>query len=301
MNFLEKYWPYLLLGIGAIWLIPKLLNQGNSQVVNRVIPVDMENDRTELQKLNLEFLLGREQLASSERIADKQISAEKTRLDYAFQSSQAQNAMQLKALDIQSRLQERLADIAGQTTLGEAQGRYDAQSELLRQQRNNQLLNNLFGLGSSLLSGLLKPNQSQQGSRSPQSGGSGGSIGQSPNAPSQAISARDRQNALARVGQWLTRNFYARQNAALQFNEYDSLGYPDAISYDNDWFDSFGNPWYDWDSYFATDAQGIVTSDYDILGGFDYFNLGGGFTNVGDLGDDWWSAWDYYYNYDEGY
>jgi hypothetical protein len=301
MNFLEKYWPYLLLGIGAIWLIPKLLNQGNSQVVNRVIPVDMENDRTELQKLNLEYLLGREQLASSERIADKQIAAEKTRLDYAFQSSQAQNNMQLKALDVQARLQERLADIASNTSLGEAQGRYDAQSELLRQQRNNQLLNNLFGLGSSLLSGLLKPSQSQQGSRSPQSGGSGGSIGQSPNAPSQAISARDRQNALARVGQWLTNQFYARQNAALQFNEYGDLGYADAMSYDSQWFDSFGNPWYDWDNYFATDPQGIVTSDYDILGGFDYFNLGNGFTNVGDLGDDWWSAWDYYYNYDEGY
>lgn len=83
-EFFEKYWPYLLLGIGAIWLIPKLLNQGNSQVVNRVIPVDMENDRTELQKLNLEYLLGREQLASGERIADKQIAAEKRGLIMRF-------------------------------------------------------------------------------------------------------------------------------------------------------------------------------------------------------------------------
>lgn len=210
-EFFKKYGVYILVGGVALYLLYKLSNRssgGSQQSSTVVIPAEGSNaDKTALAQLSAQFQLGKLQLQSQSDIANKQIEAEKQRLDYQNQALQIQGNYGLEALKIeaqkvqgQNELQSNLAQIALNQNSYDQQTRANAALELQRQAAQQSYLQQLLGVGNGVLQSLLKSQQqSRQGSSG---GGSGGSIGGSPN--NAALQNYQRQSALAQLKAYLS-------------------------------------------------------------------------------------------------
>jgi len=280
MESYKKYLPFLAIGGIVIWLVLKLSKSGSAnQTVNRVIPLQNPTDNNALAETQASFELGKIKLANELSIADKQVDAEQTRLELANKALDIQGQYGLKALEIQAastnaqnQTQADLARIALDSSLYDTQLRSNAANELYRQQSQSSLLNSLLGVGSGLLQTLLK-NQQQQQQRPQSSGGSMGSGGSSsPQSQQQNAlnAARQRQSALAAIGNWITRN--SGYNQPITFLDYDSLGYAtgyDLTSFYQNEIDAFDRYLdYNPPTLFG-EPIGSVTSSYDF-GGIDW-------------------------------
>lgn len=299
MQDYKKYLPFLAIGGVVIWLVLKLSKSGSAnQTVNRVIPVQNPTDNNALAETQASFELGKIKLANELSIADKQVGAEQTRLELANKALDIQGQYGLKALEIQAastnaqnQTQADLARIALDSSLYDTQLRSNAANELYRQQSQSSLLNSLLGVGSGLLQSLLK-NQQQQQSKPQSSGGSMGSGGgsSSPQSAQQNAlnAARQRQSALAAIGNWITRN--SGYNQPITFLDYDSLGY--ATGYDLSSF--YQNEIDAFDRYLDYNPPtlfgepiGTVTSDFNFTGiGWDDYARSLGFDNY----DEYWDS-----------
>jgi len=298
MDSYKKYLPFLAIGGIVIWLVLKLSKNGSAnQTVNRVIPVQNPTDNNALAETQASFELGKIKLANELSIADKQVGAEQTRLELANKALDIQGQYGLKALEIQAastsaqnQTQADLARIALDSSLYDTQLRANAANELYRQQSQSSLLNSLLGVGSGLLQTLLKQNQQASQQRPQSSGGSMGSGGSSPQSAQQNAlnAARQRQSALALIGNWITRN--SGYNQAISYQDYDPLGF--ATGYDLSGF--YQNEIDAFDRYLDYNPPtqfgepiGFVTSDFSFSGiGWNDYARSVGFDNY----DEYWDS-----------
>lgn len=258
----KKYLPFLAIGGVAIWLILKLSKSGSiGQVVNRVIPVQEANDATALAQIQAQFELGKMQIAAASELSGKQVDAERQRLEFANRALEIQGNYGLEGLKIESakatnqaQLQSDLAKIALEQNGYETQLRANAANELLRQQQTSARNNSLLQLGS-LLSSLLKGQQSQS---KPQAGSAGSSSGGVTPAINQQAQRRQTSALQAFLNKYLP-----NYNAPLSYQNYDSLGYADALDltpyYQNE-VEAYDN-WLD----YQTQPVGSVTSSYELF------------------------------------
>lgn len=252
MTDIKKYIPFAAIAAIVIWLVLKLAKSGSdSQVVNRVIPVQGENNEVALKQLDSQFALGKLQLENERAIADKSIQAENQRLDFQNRALELTSQYNLKALDIQSQRDQNLAAIARDSSIVDANIRANAANELQRQANTSSVLNSLMGLGSGLLQALLK---NQQQSRQSPSGGSQSSGGQIPQQSQQTRRAAN-YNFISRVLDQFRNQPYSFSNSSLSGQYVDSL---DLVPYYNneaaayDRLLDFGEPF------------GFVTSSYEL-------------------------------------
>lgn len=259
---IQKLLPFLAIGAVVIWLVLRLAKSGSdSQVVNRVIPVQGEQDEVGLKQIAAQFELGKLSLENQATLANASINAEKQRLEFQNKALEFGSQAQLKALEIESSRQTALAAIAGDTALYDANIRANAARELNRQSNTSQLLNSLLGTGSSLLQSLLQRNQQQQAPRS--SGGGSPSAGSPPLNPAQRQTQRPTDyNLIGRILDAFRNQPYGFSNLSLagQYaSELDLQPYYDreVQAYDN---------WLDYDIGFTgvndREPEGSVTVDY---------------------------------------
>lgn len=265
-EFVKKYWLYIVIGIVGVYVLYKLSQSSsdNSQVINQLLPVNQTTDRAELEGLRYQFELGKAQLANEATLADKAIQAEDKRLEYQNKALELQGQFALAGLDIErlkaeneSKLQLELARIAGDSSLADTQLRVNALNELQRQQQQESLLNGLLGIGKNIAQALLQQRQQQQQSRSGGgvSGGSGGGVGGvSPQTRSTALS---RQNALARIGNFITSNWFT---PVVDPNvDYYAIGYPSLLDL-QPYYEAEANAFDQWIYAANYDPFGSVTS-----------------------------------------
>lgn len=262
-EFVKKYWLYIVIGIVGVYVLYKLSQSSsdNSQVINQLLPVNQTTDRAELEGLRYQFELGKAQLANEATLADKAIQAEDKRLEYQNKALELQGQFALAGLDIErlkaeneSKLQLELARIAGDSSLADTQLRVNALNELQRQQQQESLLNGLLGIGKNIAQALLQQRQQQQQSRSGGgvSGGSGGGV--SPQTRSTALS---RQNALARIGNFITSNWFT---PVVDPNvDYYAIGYPSLLDL-QPYYEAEANAFDQWVYAANYDPFGSVTS-----------------------------------------
>ena len=254
----KTYLPLVALAVGAGWLILRLSKSGtNNQVVNRVIPVQDATDETALAQIQAQFQLGKLQLEAGSALAEKQVDAERQRLEFANRALEIQGNFGLEGLKIeaakvanQSQLQSELSKIALDASLYDTQLRANAASELLRQQRNSSILNTLAKGGSDLLAQLLKAQQSQ--SRPSSGSGSGASIGSPPFNPNATRSTRaSNQDLITRFIQ----RYLSNPDSPIGYQDYDSLGYVPYLDL-QPFYDAEVNAYDNW-----LDCQQIGTRD----------------------------------------
>lgn len=266
MEKFKKYLPMFIIGAIVVWLVMKLAKSGSdSQVVNRVIPVQGENNEVALKQIDAQFALGKAQIESEASIANKSIEAEKQRLEFNNKALELTSQYNLAALNVQSARDQALATIAGDASLYDANIRANAARELQRQQSNSDLMRFLTGTGNSLIQALLGRNQ-QSNQQRPQSS-SGGSMG-SANPSTSQTQARRQSNSWANiVAAWLDRNrntgnvSVSNSSLAGQYvSPLDLIPYYDAeaAAYDN-WLDYFPGGLIG-----GYEPEGIVTVDYNM-------------------------------------
>ena len=304
LTSIRKYWYLFVGGAVVLWLL--LRNSGSSQqVINRVIPTTVDAggfDETKiaLAQIASDYNLGQARLTAETALADKQIAAETNRLDYQNKALEIQGNLSNKALelqgqyglsslDLQSKLQERLATLDANRDTYDSQLQYQAIQNQLRGQQQQSLLNNLFGLGSGLLQGLLNKNSQQNPQNRPSS--SGGGLAPAPSGvPSNPV--RRTSNNYTALTDFLNR-YYNRIGA--QPVDYGSFLYPNGTQYPLDNFDYWNQiyaPFPDfqfWNPYdpYDLEPQGTVTSSYQ-LNSVDWWNqLGFGSEN------DFWDWFDW--------
>lgn len=275
MNDIKKYAPFIVIGVVVIWLVIKLSKSGsNAQVVNRVIPVQGEDNTVALETLRSQFKLGELQLQNQASIADKQIEAEKQRLSFQNEALKLQGELGLRQLELQSNRDRDLATIAKDTALYSDAVRANAATQLARQNQNENLLNNIFGLGSGILQKLLNPNQQSQQPRSSGSGSSGGSssgipMGSGNNSITAAQRQAIQQSAFRRLANMIAGNFnqpISLPNYSLpyQVDYLDLIPYYDAEAAAYDRLLDFGLPF---DNFELSNYEPVGTVDvsYEIF------------------------------------
>ncbi len=304
LTSIRKYWYLFVGGAVVLWLL--LRNSGSSQqVINRVVPTTVDAGGLDQTKIALaqiasDYNLGQARLSAESALADKQIAAETNRLDYQNKALEIQGNLSNKALelqgqyglsslDLQSKLQERLATLDANRDTYDSQLQYQAIQNQLRGQQQQSLLNNLFGLGSGLLQGLLNKNSQQNQQSRPSS--SGGGLAPAPSGvPSNPV--RRTSNNYTALTDFLNR-YYNRIGA--QPVDYGSFLYPNGTQYplDNlDYWNQIYSPFPDfqfWNPYdpYDLEPQGTVTSSYQ-LNSVDWWNqLGFGSEN------DFWDWFDW--------
>lgn len=271
MDKFKKYLPFFVIGAIVIWLVMKLSKSGStSQVVNRVIPVQGENNEVALKQIDAQFQLGKLQLESEANTANKAIEAEGQRLTLQNKALELTSQYNLAALQVQSSRDQALATIAGDATLYDANIRANAARELQRQQSNTDLMKFLTGTGSSLIQALLG-NRNQQSQSRPQS--STGSIGSSVPTTSQQRQATRSSNSWANTIARVLDNFrnsgsVTSPNVSLAgqyVSPLDLIPYyeNEAAAYDN-WLNYFpgGMDLINWFSG-GYEPEGTVTVDYN--------------------------------------
>lgn len=254
MTDIKKYLPFVAIGAVVIWLVLKLSKSGSdSQVVNRVIPVQGEDNTVALRQIDAQYALGKLQLENEAAIADKQVQAENQRLDFQNKALDLTAQYNLKALDIQAQRDQNLAAIARDTSLTDANLRLNAAQELQRQANTSSLLNSLMGLGSGLLQSLLR---NQQQSRSGGSGGTSGGTSGGSTTPQRQPQRQANYNLIARILDRFRNQPYIFSNSSLadQYVPYLDLQpyYQNEVNAYDKWLD-YGN-----------DLTGNVTSNYDF-------------------------------------
>ena len=305
LTSIKKYWYLFVGGAVVLWLL--LRNNGSSQqVINRVIPTTVDAggfDETKiaLAQIASDYNLGQARLTAETALADKQIAAETNRLEYQNKALEIQGNLSNKALelqgqyglsslDLQSKLQERLATLDANRDTYDSQLQYQAIQNQLRGQQNQSLLNNLFGLGSGLLQGLLNKNSQQNQQNRPSS--SSGGLAPAPSgypASQQARRISPNFNALIAYRDSI---FNRLANSPV---DYGSFLYPNGTTGPLDNFDYWNQiyaPFPDfqfWNPYdpYDQEPQGSVTSSYQ-LNSVDWWNqLGFGSEN------DFWDWFDW--------
>ena len=277
----SKYGVWIGLGIVLLYLINKMSSSGSDQqIINRIIPTQVNlppDDKLGLTQLGYEFELGKQRLLAEAGLADKQLEAEKLRLEYGNQAIQLQGNIALRSLELENQRAANNSELSYQiekernqlaregllTNTYDNELRYNALREAQRQQQNQNLLNSIFGLGSGLLNALLNRQQQQQQqgrSSSPSlSGGSGNSSGLA--LPSRT-NTRANYTALTNY----LNSVYARnQRALVPYSEYEPA---DFFGIDN-WYDDgsiFDQRYFDWLIGSGQDLIGTVTSDFQGTG-----------------------------------
>ena len=306
LTSIKKYWYLFVGGAVVLWLL--LRNSGSSQqVINRVVPTTVDAGGLDQTKIALaqiasDYNLGQARLSAESALADKQIAAETNRLDYQNKALEIQGNLSNKALelqgqyglsslDLQSKLQERLATLDSNRDTYDSQLQYQAIQNQLRGQQQQSLLNNLFGLGSGLLQGLLNKNSQQNPQNRPSS--SGGGLAPAPSGvPSNPV--RRTSNNYTALTDFLNR-YYNR--IGTQPVSYGSFLYPNGTTgpLDNlDYWNQIYSPFPDfqfWNPYdpYDLEPQGTVTSSYQ-LNSVDWWNQLG-FGSENEFWD--WFDWGY--------
>ena len=307
LTSIKKYW-YLFVGAAVLLWLALRNNNASSQVVNRIIPTTVDaggadETRIALAQIASEYNLGQSRLTAEAALADKQIAAETNRLEYQNKALEIQGGLSnralelqgqynLSALDLQGKLQERLATLDANRDVYDAQLQAQAIQNQLRSQGNQNLLNNLFGLGSGILQGLL--NQNRQQSQQPrQSGGSSGGLAPIPSgSPSQPV--RRTSTNFTALTDFLNRYYNRLSNQPVS---YGSFLYPNGTTgpLDNlDYWNQIYSPFPDfqfWNPYdpYDLEPQGTVTSSYQ-LNSVDWWNQLG-FGSENEFWD--WFDWGY--------
>ena len=282
-EFLSKYGVWLGLGAVLLYLVNRMSSTGSDQqIINRVIPTQVNvppSDKLGLTQLGYEFELGKQRLLAEAGLADKQLEAEKLRLEYGNQAIQLQGNIALRSLELENQraannselsyqIEKERNQLAREGLLSnnyDNELRYNALSEAQRQQQNQNLLNNIFGLGSGLLNALLnqqKQQQQQQGrsSGSPSIGSGGGS-----SLPLPTRTASNANNLASRLSAYLNSIYGRNQSALVPYSEYEPA---DFFGIDN-WYDDgsiFDQRYFDWLTGSGQDLIGTVTSDFQGTG-----------------------------------
>lgn len=291
-ELLSKYGVWIGLGIVLLYLINKMSSSGSDQqIINRIIPTQVNlppDDKLGLTQLGYEFELGKQRLLAEAGLADKQLEAEKLRLEYGNQAIQLQGNIALRSLELENQRAANNSELNYQiekernqlaregllTNSYDNELRYNALSEAQRQQANQNLLNSIFGLGSGLLNALLnRQNQQQQQPRSSSPSLSGGS---SPSGLALPSRANTRANYAA-LTNYLNAVYARNQNSLVPYSEFEPA---DFFGLDN-WYDDgsiFDQRYFDWLLGTEQEPIGSVSSSYELYTPFswdDYFDYFG--------------------------
>lgn len=259
MTDIKKYIPFIIIGVVVIYLVMKLVKSGSdSQVVNRVIPVQGENNEVALKQIDAQFALGKLQADAQSQLAQASITAENNRLAYQNKALELTSQTQLKALDIQSQRDQNLAAIARDSSIADANIRFNAAQELQRQNKISQLQNSLLG---SAVSSILQAIRGQQ-QRAQSSGGSPTSAGSGLPAGQTARTTRT-SSALQRALAAFRGTSYPIENVSLagQYADYLDL---------QPYYQNEVNAYDNWLNYFPSgisyaEPVGSVTSSYELF------------------------------------
>lgn len=315
----KKLLPGLLIGGIAIFAILKLSQSagGSSPVISNALiptantppPDSRDPARTQAYSTLAGVALGQQRLEQEGKAAQSAIELAKIRFSEQSNVLLQNLGLQREGLATQLEL-EKIRQEGTNTRYAQeiADRNYDralqekaldqtyalAQTGAIGQQAGSVL--------SALMNALGRGNQQQS---RPSSGGSAGSGGGTPpfnpntSRPSAQQQAAARQNALARIGNWITGN--SSWNQPIAYQDYDDLGYPQSIDLSQwDWLSGYGDDAFDyWNGYFNQyEPIGNVTSSYEFGGIVDDWSYIPSFTWNNSLGDNY--SYDEWY-YDEGW